>query len=61
MARKKTISMGSKMAIATAQCKKKGLKNFKKGGAGNACRERVARGIEKKYRVVHRKSARRKK
>lgn len=50
--RKPTITMGSKMAVATAACKRKGFKSFKKGTAGAACREQVARGIEAKSKVV---------
>lgn len=48
------------MAIATAQCKKKGHKSFKKGSAGEKCRERIAQGIEKSHRVVAGKAKRKK-
>lgn len=59
MARKR-ITKGSKMAIATAQCKKKEHKSFKKGSAGEKCRERIAQGIEKSHRVVPGKARKRK-
>jgi hypothetical protein len=50
--RKPTMTMGSKMAVATAQCKKMGHKGFKAGSAGEACRERMAAGIEKTHKIV---------
>ena len=50
--KKKTITMGSKMAIATAVCKKKGHKKFDEGSEGDACREKVARAIHRKHKVV---------
>jgi len=46
------MTKGSKMAIATAACKKKGHKKFKKGGKGYQCREKVARAIERRQKVV---------
>jgi hypothetical protein len=46
------MTMGSKMAIATASCKKQGEKSFKKGTAGEACRKRVSEGIAKKNTIV---------
>lgn len=45
------MTMGSKMAIATATCKKKGHKKFKSGSEGEACRERVAQGIERTHKI----------
>lgn len=58
MARKQSMTMGSKMAISTAQCKKKGLKSFKKGSAGAKCRERIAKGIGRKHKIVPGKAKR---
>ena len=59
--KKKTITMASKMAIATAVCKKKGHKKFDEGSEGEACREKVAMAIERKRQVVKKGPARRKK
>lgn len=50
MARKMT--MGSKMAIATASCKKQGHSTFKKGSTGAACREKMAEGITRSHTIV---------
>lgn len=44
--KRKTLTMGSKMAIANAQCNRMGKHGDK------ACVEHVATGIEKKYKVV---------
>uniref|UniRef100_A0A6M3XM24 Uncharacterized protein n=1 Tax=viral metagenome TaxID=1070528 RepID=A0A6M3XM24_9ZZZZ len=52
------MTKGSKMAISTAQCKKKGLKSFKKGSAGAKCRERIAKGIGRKHKIVPGKAKR---
>ena len=48
---KKTLTMGSKMAIATASAEKSGYTNFKKGSPGAAQREKVATGIAKAYKI----------
>lgn len=52
MARRKTLTTGSKHAIATAQCKKMGHSSFKKGGKGAACRKKIAEGIAKRSKIV---------
>jgi hypothetical protein len=50
--KKRTMTMGSKMAIATKQAKKKGYKSFKEGSPGDKERDRIAEGIAKKVKVV---------
>ncbi len=57
---RKTLTMGSKMAIATASCKKKGHKGFKKGSDGERCREKVAGGIERTHKIKPGKARRKK-
>lgn len=46
------MTMGSKMAIGTAQCKKMGHSSFKKGSAGEACRKKVTEAIARKNKIV---------
>ena len=49
--KKKTLTMGSKMAIATASAETSGFKSFKKGSPGAAQREKVATGLSKSYTI----------
>jgi hypothetical protein len=49
---KKSISMGSKFAIATAQAEKEGYGSFKKGSSGAAKRKLIAEAIARKNTVV---------
>ena len=52
MSKKRTLTMGSKMAIATTQSEKEGYKSFKKGSAGAAKRKQIAEAIARKETVV---------
>lgn len=55
------MTMGSKMAIATAQAKKSGAKSFKKGSAGYKKREQIAEAIAEKNTIVAGPAKKRKK
>ena len=52
MAQERTLTKGSKFAIATARCKAMGHKHFGEGSAGKACRERIAESIAGGTQIV---------
>jgi len=56
---KKRMTMGSKMAIATAAAKKKGYKSFKSGSAGDRKRDEIAEAIARENKIVPGKARRR--
>ena len=48
---RRTLSMSSKFAIATATAKKQGYSNFSKGSSGYKARKHIAEGIARRYKI----------
>lgn len=56
---RKTLTLGSKFAIATSAAKRAGHSDFSEGSSGDKARDRIAEGIASKNRIVSGKARKR--